>query len=158
MSHAQALLANILFCTGLCIGLPAWAYNEHNVRQFFEMDKAKAHADFDRTQEQACLKAFTLRYHSQYTLNSALTFDERLSQIAYDQLYWKGEGTFHRGLIFTGSVTDWSGGRPGTLVCYYATTDSRLDFQSAYVMPIQTTEAPLVSMIHDFLTTLASRE
>ena len=123
------------------------------------MDKDAALANFDKTQEQACVNAFNLRYKSQYTLNSALAFDEQLSRDSYDKLFWKGQGNFHRGLIFTGAVTDWSGGKPGNLICYYATTDSRLDFQSAYVMPIKkkSDEAPLISMLHSSLMTIASK-
>jgi hypothetical protein len=129
----------ILFCAGLCIGSPAWADNESNFRQkLFEMDKVAALADFDTTQKQACLKAFNLRYQSQYTLSGALTFDEPLSLGTYDRLFWKGEGSLHRGLIFTGSVTDRSGAKAGNLICYYATTNDRLDFQSAYVLPLKT--------------------
>jgi hypothetical protein len=116
----------------------AWADNESNVRQkFFEMDKAAALSSFDTTHQQACIDAFNSRYQSQYVLSDALVFDEPLSQVAYDRLFWKGKGNLNRGLIFTASVNDRSGAKAGNLICYYAITDFRLDFQSAYMLPLQ---------------------
>lgn len=121
-------------CIGLCIGLPAWADNDSNLRQkLFEMDKAAAIADFDAMQKQACINAFTARYQSRYSLNGDLTFNEPLSLEAYDRLFWKGKGNLRRGLLFTGYVTDKSQAKSGNLICYYAMTDNRLDFQSAYI-------------------------
>lgn len=134
-----------LSCVSLsCVsgGAAAWAADEGSLRQkLFEMDKAAALAGFDAMQKQACLKALHSRYQSRYTLSDALAFNEPLSLGAYDRLFWKGQGNVHRGLIFTGSVTDPSGARAGSVVCYYATTDDRLDFQSAYVMPREVTVA-----------------
>ena len=150
-----------LALASLCLCSPALADNESSShQQYFEKDKDAALAHFDKTQEQACVNAFNSRYKSKYTLNTALAFDEPLSRGAYDQLFWKGQGSFHRGLIFTGSVSDWSGNKPGNLICYYAITDSRLDFQNAYIVPVQKKEggAPLVSMIQSSLITLSSRE
>lgn len=162
-AHFSIVYLVILFCTVLCIGSSAWAGNESNLRQkLFEIDKAAALADFDTTQKEACIKAFNVRYQSQYTLSDALTFDEPLSMIAYDRLFWKGKGSLQRGLIFAGSVTDSSGVKAGNLLCYYATTDYRLDFQSAYVLPLQTEEAEVASngngTVQASLITLSSKE
>ena len=153
----------MLFCAGLCIGSPALANNENHLRQkLFEADKVAALADFDTTQKQACIKAFNTRYQSQYTLSSALNFDESLSLDAYDRLFWKGDGSLQRGLIFTGSVTDKSGLKAGNLICYYAITDYRLNFQSAYVLPVKTKDAAIApkekAAVRTSLMTLSSKE
>lgn len=125
--------------TGFCIVLASasagWA---QNVREkLFEQDKAAALADFNATQEKACVKELNRRYQSRYSLNDALSFNEPFSLAAYDNLFWKGKGGVQRGLIFTAPVADRAGGTGGKLICYYAMTDNRLDFQSAYVLPIQ---------------------
>lgn len=135
-----------LLCAGLCIGSPAWADNESDVRQkHFERDKAAALAGFDAVQKRACVKAFNARYESQYILSDALTFNEPLSLAAYDRLFWKGSGEARRGLVFTGAVVDKSGAKAGNLLCYYSTTDDRLDFQSAYVVPLLVKAAEVAS-------------
>ena len=127
--------------TGLCISTAAWADNENNLRQkLYEIDKHTALTEFNDTQKQACLKAFTQRYQSQYNLQGELAFNEPLSMGTYDRLFWNGNGSLHRGLIFAGSVTNHSGDKAGSLVCYYAITDYRLDFQSAYVLPLNVSE------------------
>jgi hypothetical protein len=129
-------ILGIFLAAGLCA--PAWADTEANVRQkFFEMDKAAALSSFDTAHKQACIDAFHSRYQSQYVLSDALTLDEPLSLAAYDRLFWKGKGSLQRGLIFTASVNDRSGAKAGNLICYYATTDFHLDFQSAYMLPLQ---------------------
>lgn len=124
---------------GVSVCASAWAGNEGDLRQkLFEMDKARALSGFDAAQEQACIRAFGSRYQSRYALSGALAFDESLSLSAYDRLFWKGQGNLRRGVIFTASVSDSSGAKAGNLICYYATTDFRLDFQSAYVLPLPT--------------------
>jgi hypothetical protein len=171
MSHAISLILTTIafiisaffWVAALCISTPVLATNESTLQhKLFEIDKAAALAEFDTTQKQACLKAFNARYHSQYTFNDTLTFNESMSLGAYDRLYWKGKGNFQRGLIFTGSVTDPSGAKSGNLICYYATTDDRLDFQSAYVLPLQTTKAAVASNGNSntqaSLITLSSKE
>ncbi len=126
----------LAFCTALCLSAPAWADSESDMRQkLFEMDKVSAIAGFDANQQHACLQAFNARYASRYRVKDALAFNEPLSQGAYDRLFWKGEGSVHRGLIFTGVATDTAGVKAGNVVCYYATTDDHLDFQSAYMLP-----------------------
>lgn len=137
MSHTPVICRIFLSCASLCLAYPAFAGSEPVLRQqLFESDKAAALAGFDAAQKQACLKAFDSRYQSHYTLIGALAFDEPLSQGVYDRLFWKGEGSLHRGLAFTGFVTDSAGAKAGKLVCYYATTDYRLDFQGAYLLPL----------------------
>ncbi len=153
----------IFFCIILCIGAPARADNQHDLRQkIFEMDKAAALADFDAAQKQACVQALNARYPSQYALSETLALNEAFSQAAYDRLFWKGEGNLQRGLLFTGSVTDQSGSKAGNLVCYYAITDYRLEFQSAYVLPLQAAKAKAASGVNEDVPsssiTLASRE
>lgn len=138
MTNTRTIAAGILFCAGLSIGSSVWAANETDLRQqLFQADKDTALTDFSKTKKHACIKAFTARYHSQYTISEALAFNEGLSRSAYDRLFWKGNGGLQRGLIFTAAVNDKSGTKAGNLVCYYATTNARLDFQSAYVMPLQ---------------------
>jgi hypothetical protein len=130
------IVSTILLCMGLCAS--ARADNEGNGRQkFFEMDKAAALSSFNTAHKQDCIDAFNSRYQSQYVLKDALTLDEPLSLAAYDRLFWKGTGSLQRGLIFTASVNDRSGAKAGNLICYYAITDFHLDFQSAYLLPLQ---------------------
>ncbi len=130
------------FLLGVCIGLPASADNEGGLRQkLFEMDKQAALASFDTSQQRACIEAFDSRYQSEYRLNGTLTLNEPLSRIAYDRLFWKGESSVQRGLIFDASVTDRSGSKAGKVICYYAVTDYRLDFQNAYMLPLPMKEA-----------------
>lgn len=135
----------IIICTILCIvsvSTIAWADNESSLRQqLFEMDKASALANFDKEQKQACIKAFNSRYESQYNLRDNLAFNEPMSLVAYDKLFWKGGGNLQRGLLFTAAVNDKAGAKAGNLICYYAIIDSRLDFQSAYMLPSQNKEA-----------------
>lgn len=152
MSSAPAVSAKLaivcltLFaCTGLGMASPALAYEGSLRQKLFEMDKVAALADFDAGQKQACINAFRLRYPSQYTLHDSLAFNESLSLAAYDRLFWKGNGSSQRGLIFTGTVTDPSGAQAGNLLCYYAITDYRLDFQSAYVLPLRSKGATAAS-------------
>lgn len=145
----------IFFCLSFCIVTPSWA----DMRQeLYKMDKNLAITGFNQAQKRACIKAFHARYPSQYTLNGDLAFDEPLTLATYDTLFWKGRGSFPRGLLFTAPVTDESGSQSGNLVCYYATTESRLDFQSAYVIPMRTEETPIVSMIYASRNTLSGRE
>ena len=82
------------------------------------------------------MKAFDQRYQAKYILTSPLAFDESMSQITYDLIFWKGEGSLHRGLVFSASVKNQSGADAGNMICYYATTDDKLDFQSAYLLPL----------------------
>lgn len=147
--------------TGILLGFcsTAWADNDGGLRQkLFDKDKASALVDFDAVQKQACLKAFDSRYQSQYTLSDVLAFNEPLSLSAYDRLFWKGKGSVQRGLIFTGSVKDRSGVKAGSLVCYYATTDDRLDFQSAYVLPKEVRVASSGNRVVASLANLSSKE
>lgn len=131
---------------------PALAETESDLRQkLFETDKVAALADFNPVQKQACLKALDTRYQSHYRLSGALAFDERLSMAAYDRLFWKGDGNLQRGLIFTGAVEDQSGAKAGNVLCYYATTDYRLDFQSAYVLPLRAKNADMASNAPEYL-------
>ncbi len=150
-----------LLCAALCLSAPAFA-DETNARQkLFDMDKDTALSSFDATQQQACLKAFNTRYKAEYTIDGTLAFDEPLSKVVYDRLFWKGQGNFQRGLIFAATVNDRTGSKAGNLMCYYSTTDSRLDFQSAYVLPVQMKQAsdtPAGNMIHASLVTLSSKE
>lgn len=127
----------LFLATLLCLGSPVWAAGEVPLRQkLFEADKSAALAGFDAAQKQACVKAFNARYQSQYTLSGALAFDEHMSLIAYDRLFWKGESSVQRGVIFDAAVNDKSGAMAGHVMCYYAITDYRLDFQSAYMLPL----------------------
>lgn len=138
----------IIICTILCIlsfSTAVWADNQSNLRQqLFEMDKGAALANFDSTQKQSCIKEFNSRYGAEYTLNDALAFNEPLSLAAYDKLFWKGGGSSQRGLLFTAAVSK-SGVKAGDLVCYYAMTDYHMDFQNAYVMPLQIEETVIAS-------------
>lgn len=142
-TRALITLINILF---LSTGSSAWAGNEANQRRMlFEADKSNALATFDASHQQACLTAFRARYESKYSFGDALAFNEAWSQAAYDTLFWKGNGDAPRGVIFTGAITDAAGAEAGRLACYYAMTDGRLDFQSAYVLPAQPGEAKTAS-------------
>jgi hypothetical protein len=144
------------------MGSSAWAGDETNLRQkLFEMDKVAALVDFDTAQKQACVSAFSSRYQSRYALSGALTLNEPFSLAAYDRLFWKGEGSLRRGLIFVGSVTDHAGDKAGSLLCYYAITDYRLDFQSAYVLPLKPEESAAAGgqgNTRSSLITLSSKE
>ncbi len=139
----------VIICTILCIiciSSVSWAGNQSNLRQqLFEMDKAAALTNFDSAQKKSCIEAFNSRYGSKYALNDSLSFNEQLSLDTYDKLFWKGDGNLQRGLLFTASVTDKSGDEAGNLICYYAMTDYRMDFQNAYVMPLQMEETVVAS-------------
>ena len=147
-----ACLATI-FCAALCASAPANAESDGGVRQkLFEMDKAYALSGFNATQKQACTNAFTSRYQSQYTISNELAFNEQLSLEAYDRLFWKGKGELQRGLLFTASVNDSAGVKAGSLICYYAVTDNHLDFQSAYVLPVQIKTSEIASNVSEYQT------
>ncbi len=157
----------VIICTILCIiciSSVSWAGNQSNLRQqLFEMDKAAALANFDNTQKKSCIKAFNSRYQSEYTLSNELAFNEQLSLDTYDKLFWKGDGSSQRGLLFTAAVDDKSGVKAGNLVCYYAMTDYHMDFQNAYVMPLQMEETVVASNantnnIQKYLNNFSSKE
>lgn len=145
----------VVFGLSLCAALPSWAASDESQRRqtLFEMDKTAALADFDSAQQQACLQAFRSRYSAHYTPSGALAFNEALSLIGYDRLFWKGERSSHRGLIFTGMVRDEAGTEAGHVLCYYAITDYRLAFQSAYMLPKRLDDARAAT-----LTSLSSKE
>jgi hypothetical protein len=146
--HSSLACLAAVFCASLCAPAPASADNDGGVRQkLFEMDKASALSGFNAAQKQACTNAFASRYQSQYTISDALKFNEQLSLAAYDRLFWKGKGSLQRGLLFTASVNDSSGAKAGSLVCYYAVTDNHLDFQSAYVLPVQIKTSEIASNV-----------
>lgn len=150
----------VIICTILCIlcfSTAVWADNQANLRQkLFEADKVAALASFDNAQKQSCIKAFNSRYGAKYSLSDKLAFNEPLSLAAYDTLFWKGGGSSPRGLLFTAAVNDRSGGKAGNLICYYSMTDSRMDFQSAYVLPLQIEETVVASNLN--VTNLSRKE
>ncbi len=99
----------------------------------FERDKLLAESAFGDSQQQACLTAFSNRYTSDYQLASELSFNESLSALAYDTLYWKDSP---HGLLFSGQLRHPSTQQSATLLCYYAIRQNQLDFQAAYVLPV----------------------
>jgi hypothetical protein len=104
--------------------------------QLFARDSAQARAHFGEPQRKACMAALTARYGNAYRPLRAPAFDEGVSQVVYDTLFWTaGDRALARGVAFSAPLEPNGGGAPATLLCYFALQPRGLALQNSFVLP-----------------------